>query len=127
MFGRFCLALAITLLIAPCPATADDRPSQNCGDLATGGEQKQCAETQFRKATDELKAAYGRVLERAAKPDGNAAVIASQQAWEAYRDAECRGVVGRGGGSGRMVWVLGCLTEKADARTRELNVPYDAR
>jgi uncharacterized protein YecT (DUF1311 family) len=127
MFGPVRLALATTLLMAPCLASADDKPSEKCGDRATGAEQKQCADIQFRRATDELKAAYGRVLERAAKPDEKAAVIASQQAWEAYREAECRGVVGRGGGSGRMVWVLGCLTEKTAARTRELDVPYEAR
>jgi uncharacterized protein YecT (DUF1311 family) len=54
-------------------------------------------------------------------------VIESQQAREAYRDAECRGVVGRGGGSGTMVWVLGCLAEKVRARTQELEVPFEQR
>lgn len=78
------------------------------------------------------------MLERASKADirnppstneksWTVAVTESQRAWETYRDAECRGIVGRGGGSGRLVWVLGCLAEKAKARTKELNVPYDQR
>jgi uncharacterized protein YecT (DUF1311 family) len=126
------------LLMASCLARAEDPSSGNCGDLPTGSEQKQCAEIQYRKTADELKEVFGRVLERASKADirnppstneksWTVAVTESQQAWETYRDAECRGIVGRGDGSGRLVWVLGCLTEKAKARTKELNVPYDQR
>jgi uncharacterized protein YecT (DUF1311 family) len=132
------LLLAASLLMVSCQAQAEDRSPGNCADLPTGSEQKQCAEIQFREAADELKQVYGQALERAQKADARhaassdqksskAAVIESQQAWEAYRDAECRGVVGRGGGSGTMVWVLGCLAEKARARTQELKVPYDQR
>jgi uncharacterized protein YecT (DUF1311 family) len=130
--------LTASLLLGPCLAQAEDRSSGTCGDLPTGSEQKQCAEIQYRKTADELKEVYGRVLERASSADiqsppskdqksWTAAVTESQRAWETYRDAECRGVVGRGGGSGRSVWVLGCLSEKAGQRTRELNVPYDQR
>ena len=137
-FVRF--VLAATLLIVPYPAQAGDTSRQNCGDLPTAAEQKQCAETQYRTAADELKNAYGRLLERATGADTHdsvargseekgwsVAVAESQRAWEIYRDAECRGVVGRGGGSGRMVWVWGCLAEKTRERTLELNMPYDQR
>ena len=51
----------------------------------------------------------------------------SQAAWEAYRDAECRGLVGLGGGAGRQAWVYGCLAEKTFERMRELKVPFDQR
>jgi hypothetical protein len=44
-----------------------------------------------------------------------------------YRDAECVGLVGLGGGSGRPVWVYGCLAEKTFERMRELKVPFDQR
>lgn len=132
------LLLTASLLMAPGPAQAEDRSSGSCGDLPTGSEQKQCAEIQYRRTTDELKEVYGQELDRASKADiqhppsgyqksWKTAVTESQRAWEAYRDAECRGVVGRGNGSGTMVWVLGCLTEKAEARIRELKVPYDQR
>ena len=50
-------------------------------------------------------------MEKAASSssDGSAAaaIAASQRAWEIYRDAECRNVVGRSGGSGQ-AW-SGCL------------------
>ena len=68
-------------------------------------------------------------LANAGSGDGSAAaaIAASQRAWEAYREAECRGVVGRGEGSGRMVWVFGCLTEKTRERIRELETPFYQR
>jgi uncharacterized protein YecT (DUF1311 family) len=130
--------LAASLLMASCLAQAQDRSSGNCEELPTGSEQKRCVELQFRATADELKQVYGQALERALKADtqrtpsgdqrsSKAAIIESQQAWEAYRDAECRGVVGRGHGSGTVVWVLGCLAEKNRGRTRELKVPYDQR
>jgi uncharacterized protein YecT (DUF1311 family) len=126
MGGRVRLALGAILLIAPGLALAEEKAPANCGDLPTGAEQKQCAEVQYRQAADRLKQAYGRALERAGANE-KAAIGESQRAWEAYRDAECRGVIGAGGGSGRMVWMLGCLKEKTDARAAELRVPYDAR
>ena len=84
-----------------------------------------------------MKQVHARVMERAAEADARtsnsgdggaaAAIAASQRAWEIYRDAECRDVVGRGGGSGRMVWEFGCLAEKTRERIRELNTPFDQR
>jgi uncharacterized protein YecT (DUF1311 family) len=138
MLGFARLALVAILLIAPSLAQGEGAARQNCGELATGADQKQCAEMQYRKAADALREAYAGILRRAAQADAGStpvsgektwsvAVTESQQAWEVYRDAECRGVVGRGGGSGRMVWVWGCLAEKTNARIRELNVPFDQR
>ncbi|HEY2135231.1 MAG TPA: lysozyme inhibitor LprI family protein [Xanthobacteraceae bacterium] len=132
------LALAAAILFAPCSAWAEDQPAENCGDLDTGAAQKKCADITYRAAANELDDVYGRILKAATRADAqhapdvgakswSAALTESQRAWEAYRDAECRGVVGRGGGSGRMVWVLGCLAEKTNARIRELKVPYDER
>jgi uncharacterized protein YecT (DUF1311 family) len=106
----------------------------------TGGEQKKCAEARYRKAVIELETTYAQALERASKADAQradqgiaggknsaASIAASQRAWEIYRDAECKGVVDSGEGSGRMVWVWGCLAEKTNARIIELNVPFEQR
>jgi uncharacterized protein YecT (DUF1311 family) len=133
---RSCIAALV--LIAPCPVGAESNASADCSALITGAEQKECAELAFRTSADELKDAYRRVLERSMKADGSmpngsgeknwtAVVTKSQQAWENYRDAECWGVVGLGEGSGRMVWVWGCLAEKNKERIRELNVPFYQR
>ena len=138
-FMLLCLAAAV--MAGPCGgATAapndgdasrrsDNHANVNCGDLMTGGEQKMCAEAQYRKAVIGLETAYAQALERASKGERKraASIAASQRAWAVYRDAECKGVVDSGEGSGRMVWLWGCLAEKTNARILELNVPYDQR
>jgi uncharacterized protein YecT (DUF1311 family) len=114
--------------------------NERCGDLMTNSEQKECSEHQYRNAVAALEGAFARAMERASKADaqraagGNspdkswaASVTESQRAWAIYRDAECKGVVGSGGGSGRMVWVWGCLAEKTSQRAVELDVPFDQR
>jgi uncharacterized protein YecT (DUF1311 family) len=128
------------LLCLAGPATADDDRVKACLDLNTTLEQRQCAQDLFRAATAELDQIYRRVLdaatvaEKTAPGGGNQtapswpdAIVASQKAWEAYRDAECWDVVGRPGGSGRLVWAYGCLAEKTVERVRELRVPFYQR
>jgi uncharacterized protein YecT (DUF1311 family) len=131
------LLLAAMLSMAPSLARADDVDLFRCLNAPTGSEQKQCTQALFQSAAEEMKQVHARVIERAAEADARnassgdggaaTAIAASQRAWEIYRDAECRDVVGRSGGSGRMVWVFGCLTEKTRARIRELNTPFDQR
>jgi uncharacterized protein YecT (DUF1311 family) len=69
--------------------------------MATGSEQKQCVEIRYRRTADEMKGAYGQVLDQASKADiehpasgdqksWKTAVTESQRAW-AYRDAESSG------------------------------------
>jgi uncharacterized protein YecT (DUF1311 family) len=130
MTWRVVFCCAALLVLAARPAFAQSNSVRACLDRMTGAEQKQCAEALYRAATAELEALYRRAVDAALRPDVSgrtAAVAASQAAWEAYRDAECRGLVGLGGGSGRPVWVYGCLAEKTVERIRELKVPFDQR
>ena len=123
--------------MVPALARADDADLVQCLNAPTGNEQKQCTQALFLSAVEEMKKVHARVTEKAAEADARniasndggtaAALAASQRAWEIYRDAECRDVVGRGGGSGRMVWVFGCLAEKTRERTRELTTPFYQR
>jgi uncharacterized protein YecT (DUF1311 family) len=123
--------------MAPSLARAEDADLAQCLSAPTGSEQKQCTQALFQSAVEEMKKVHARVTEKAAEADARnpgsgdggaaAAIAASQRAWEIYRDAECRDVVGRGGGSGRMVWVFGCLAEKTRERIRELKTPFDQR
>lgn len=118
-------------------ARAEDADLVRCLNAPTGSEQKQCTQALFQSAAEELKKTYAGVLEKAAEAEArtsgssdgssSSAISESQRAWEVYRDAECRGVVGRGGGSGRMVWISGCLVEKTRERIRELNAPFYQR
>lgn len=131
------VSLAGVLIAATLPSVvgAADAELKHCLDAADGGEQKRCTQELFRKASDELTTAYAGALEKAAAADArnaadggsSSALAESQRVWEIYRDAECKGVVGRGGGSGRMVWVFGCLAEKTCERIGELNVPFYQR
>jgi uncharacterized protein YecT (DUF1311 family) len=131
------LLLAATISAMPSLAQAEDADLVQCLNAPTGSEQKQCTQALFQNAADEIKKAYAGVMEKATEGDArtsgladgrsSAAIAESQRAWEIYRDAECRGVVGRGGGSDRMVWISGCLVEKTRERIRELNAPFYQR
>jgi uncharacterized protein YecT (DUF1311 family) len=123
--------------MAPSLAQAEDGDLVRCLNAPTGSEQKQCTLALFQNAAEEIRKVYAGVLEKAAEADArtsssgdgslSAAIAASQRAWEIYRDTECRDVIGRGGGSGRTVWMFGCLAEKTRERIRELSAPYYQR
>jgi uncharacterized protein YecT (DUF1311 family) len=128
--GRAALGCAALLVWSTSSLAAESTAVRACLDGMTGAEQKQCTEAVYRAATAELETLYRRAVDAALGPDvsGRAtAITASQAAWEAYRDAECRGLVGLGGGSGRPPWIYGCLAEKTFERMRELKVPFDQR
>ena len=130
MTRRVVLCCAALLVLGAGPAFAESKSVRACLDGMTGAEQKQCTEAVYHAAAAELETLYRRAVDAALRPDMSgraAAIAASQAAWEAYRDAECRGLVGLGGGSGRPVWVYGCLAEKTFERMRELRVPFDQR
>ena len=123
----------LAILLTSTPAGATNQAVQACLNKMTGGEQKQCTERLYRSASDKLDAVYRSVLDRASRsgkdggPGQAAAITASQKAWQAYRDAECNGVVGDGDGSGSQVWRFGCLAEKTFERIQELQTPFYQR
>jgi len=123
---------ALAMLIAA-PAAAANGAVQACFAKMTGGEQKSCMEALQRAARAELDGVYRAVLESARKRESAtfseaAAIEASQKAWEAYRDAECRGRIGGGSwGSGTAAMVMGCYAEKNYERIQELKAPFDQR
>ena len=122
------------LSLAASPAAAQNDAVRACLDKMTGNEQKECTEKLYRAAAAELDAIYRNLVNSAAKrnesgaePSRATALTKSQNSWEVYRDAECWGVVGMAGGSGRMVWVYGCLAEKTFERIGELRTPFYQR
>lgn len=133
------LAAAVSMLplFAPALAQIADAELARCLNASTGSEQKQCTQALYQSAAEEMKKTLADRLQRAAEIDTRlsgsvdrglvAAISASQSAFEIYRDAECNGVIGRGEGSGRMVWVYGCLAEKTRERIRELRTPFYQR
>ena len=129
------------LFLATSPAAADNARVKVCFALNSNAEQRDCAQALYRDASKELDEIVRGKLEEAdasdkAPPQFGAvpqkqsfhdAIAASQKAWEAYRDAECWGVVGRPGGSGSFTWGFGCAAEKTLERIEEVKVPFYQR
>ncbi len=147
MGDRLCICVAALLLVAWADSvTAVDLPAADrarlkaCLDLNTTLDQRECMGSLHRATSQELADVYRQTLEKAAASDHTAAerdgparpgwadaIAKSQMAWEAYRDAQCWDAEGSDGGSGRMMWVYGCLAEKTLERIRELKLPFVAR
>ncbi len=130
--------LRILLLLAACsflsaPALADD--PIDCTDPSTTYEMNFCSDKDFRAADAKLNATYKKVLAHIAESDleppydaasWEKAMRESQRAWVAFRDADCKGVVPMewSGGTGTGSAVAGCMTEKTNTRTQELEERY---
>ncbi len=116
-------------------AAADDKI--DCENALSTYEMNICAGRAFEAADAKLNAVYKKAL--AAIPEmatgekpfdarsWEAALRASQRAWVAFRDAECEEHVAMfwSGGSGATVDIIGCKTEKTEARTKELSERYE--
>lgn len=127
--------IALALYSVSGPAAADD--ALDCQEALSTVEMNRCAGVEFEKADKELNAVYQQAL--AAIPGlatddppydlkaWEAALRASQRAWIAFRDAECEGHVGMfwSGGSGATVDMIGCKTEKTEARIKDLKGRYE--
>jgi uncharacterized protein YecT (DUF1311 family) len=121
--------LALVLLMA----TADHAAAHDAPDCANQMDQStmtRCAGIDFEKADEELNRIWPSLKEDAQDADAEAsegnggfldALMASQRAWLAYRDAECvlQGFEARGGSMEPML-VNACLAAMTTARIKEL-------
>jgi uncharacterized protein YecT (DUF1311 family) len=107
----------------------------DCSNASTTVEMNFCADKDLAAADEKLNAVYKKVLAQIdesglEKPydraSWEAAMRASQRAWVAFRDADCKGVVPMewSGGSGTSAAVLGCMSQKTIERTKELSERY---
>jgi uncharacterized protein YecT (DUF1311 family) len=123
---------ALTPLAVALSCTANGAQTVECDTATSTFEMQACADRDFQKADAALNAAYKRALDKIQQRGDqpapydskayDAALRAAQRAWIAYRDADCNGVVPFewGGGTGTGAAVLGCLTDKTNARTKDL-------
>jgi uncharacterized protein YecT (DUF1311 family) len=122
------LAFAVFALIAT-PALAQDEVP-DCANQVDQNTMTRCAGIDFDKADAELNRIWPGLKKDAQEADAEAfegnggyldALLASQRAWLAYRDAECalQGFEARGGSMEPML-VNACLAEKTTARIKEL-------
>lgn len=122
----------VLVLIAACwiatPARADD--AINCKDPPDQSSMTRCAGIDYEKADKELNKLWPEVKARAEENDKGAsaedggyakALLASQKAWIAFRDAECtwQGFVSHGGTMEPML-VNGCLATLTRERIQQL-------
>jgi uncharacterized protein YecT (DUF1311 family) len=126
------LVLAL-LALAASPAGAQ---TLDCSNANTTVEMNFCADKEYAAADAGLNETYKAALAKIAKSGGErpydsksweAALRASQRAWIAFRDAECKGLVPMqwGGGSGTTLAVLGCMTSLTQARAAMLKEQFE--
>ena len=126
---------ALALVVMPTLGRAED-PAVDCDSATATSELNFCADQELSKADAQLNQVYKKVLAFIATNGGEkpydaksweAALRESQRAWVAFRDADCKGLVPMSwtGGSGTSGAVLGCMSEKTKARTKELSELYE--
>lgn len=133
---QICFALLPLIIVGA--AAAERAEVKACFELKSNAEQRDCAQHVYRSVSAKLEQVFQNELARAAMPPGDGikfgavnpakrveAMNKSQSAWQAYRDAECWGVVGSGGGTGTPTWAYVCLIEKSLQRIEELTVPIE--
>jgi len=127
-------AMRRTLLSAMIGLAALTQPvaaADDCNDATNTVEINQCADRAFGLADKALNAAYKAVLAKIAADNGGEpseakkleeALRASQRAWVAFRDADCKGLVAMewSGGSGATSAILFCMTQMTQERTASL-------
>ena len=103
----------------------------DCKKATTTVEMNYCADRDYAEADRALNEAYQKALAIIGKSDGPAPYTpaqwekelrASQRAWLAFRDADCKGLVPMewSGGSGTTSAVLGCMIDLTKARSKAL-------
>jgi uncharacterized protein YecT (DUF1311 family) len=124
--------------LAAAALAGQEGPPVDCSAPRNTYENNICADRDFQAADVRLNKIYQRVLGHirdngTEKPydsaSWEAAMKASQRAWVAFRDADCMGVVPMewSGGTGTSAAVLGCMTEKTEARIKEFAIRYGLR
>ncbi|WP_171132108.1 MULTISPECIES: lysozyme inhibitor LprI family protein [unclassified Ruegeria] len=119
---RFFLAA----LLVPFAASAD--PTLECSDASSQVEIGACVRDMELAVNDAVEAALGIAQSSAQELDevtgrevALAALVASQAAWNAYRDAQCEAVgASFGGGSGTGIGITACRVELGRTRVDEL-------
>lgn len=117
-------------------AFADEEPRVDCENLSGNTHEiNVCSERDYAAADAKLNAVWKNVLAHVSENGGEApwdaksweeTLRASQRAWVAFRDADCKDAVPMEwtGGTGTTAAVLGCLTEKTRARTKDLETRF---
>ena len=127
---RLILALIAGSIVCGSERASADQPAI-CDKAVSTPELNLCSESAWQAADAKLNAAFAKAIDTIrtsdhAKPydpgSWEKALRASQRAWVAFRDADCKGLVPMSwtGGTGTTSAVLDCMTTKTKIRTEEL-------
>ena len=132
-------AVFAAAMVLPLTGAAAQTPNPiDCGNATSTVEMNYCADRDFARADGVLNDTYQKALAMIGRSDNPAPYTraewekqlrASQRAWIAFRDADCKGLMPMewSGGSGTTYAVLGCMIELTKARTQALRERYDRR
>jgi len=106
------MRLAVLIMIATLAAQAPVARAADCSNTATQMDMNACAAADFQAADGQLNAAYKDIMSRLrGQEDVRKQLVASEQAWIRFRDAECSFVANTvTGGSIYSIIVTGCRT-----------------
>ena len=108
--------LALVIVLGAASAHALD-----CANATTTPDMNECAARTQKAAEANLNAVYQRVLKTVTERKVRTQFVAAQRLWIKYREADCKTVQALyGTGTIRTVMYLGCLQNRAETRTREL-------
>jgi uncharacterized protein YecT (DUF1311 family) len=132
LIGSFSLVVCLTLAA---PSHAQQSSAESACVALPAAAQSGCLEKLAEAADAKLNEVYRRAISAIEKSDGNdiaawkAELKKAQQAWIAFRDADCGDLVGYewGHGTGMGAATESCLLEKTEQRTRELVARYIER
>lgn len=130
---RLIATIVLLLPLAPLSAYAQ---KIDCENASSTVEMNFCAEKDFKAADKDLNVAYANAVafikeRKLDKPYDSAsfeeALRASQRAWLAFRDADCKDLIAQewSGGTGTAAASLECMTAKTQERTKELKDRYE--
>lgn len=128
---RLPLTIIAAMLLVTTGASIAVAQTGGCGNAASTAEINRCFDLAYQAADTKLNKAYQEALAAIKKSGGEKpydaaswekALRASQNAWIAFRDADCSGLtpMSWGGGTGGTAAVLECMRAKTEARTKEL-------
>ncbi len=120
----------LTLLIFAPTSLPRAEEKLDCANAMTQTDMNQCARSDFEEADKELNVIWGAARERARKLDeqqddktkgAEAALLAAQRGWIAYRDGNCElGGWEVHGGSMEPLLVWNCKADLTQQRTKQL-------
>ncbi len=118
--------MALIFIMGVAPAYADK--ALDCKDPPDQSSMTQCAALDFEKADKELNGVWPKLKADAEASDKDTdkreyadALLASQRAWIAFRDAECKWQgFEMHGGSGEPMLYYGCLARLTQQRIKQL-------